>query len=146
MFLAPLYPKVYLEADAARKLSTSFIKQFKKLNIFSESSIVLKTFLTSSRSYKEYISLDSEIDPIVCELLMSTSLPKFIWVTELSNQELLKQQKAYGVMLIDATEPKIETLVAALFNNVYISLGISKIQLITVALQPFNIFSNNLKH
>ena len=76
---------------------------------------------------------------------MSTSLPKFIWVTELSNKELLKQGQAYGVILIDATEPKIETLVAALFNNIYISLSMSKIEVITVDLQPFNVFSNNLK-
>jgi len=145
MFIAPLYPKIYLEADTARKLANSYVKQFKNLDLFSRGDVVLKTFLTSSRSYKEYVAILSGLDSIAKELLLSTSMPKFIWVTEMSEIALLKQQQCFGVILIDATEPKKEGVVAALFENKYLSYDFSKFNIFDIPLQPFNVYLNNLK-
>ncbi|MCW3110414.1 MAG: hypothetical protein JWQ09_4920 [Segetibacter sp.] len=145
MFIAPLYPKIYLEADTARKLANSYVKQFKTLKLISRGDVVLKTFLTSSRSYKEYLALGSGLDSVAKELLLATSMPKFIWVTEMSEIALLKQQQCFGVILIDATEPKKEGVVAALFENKYLSYDFSKFNIFDIPLQPFNVYLNNLK-
>ncbi len=145
MFIVPLYAKVYLEADMARKLSSSFIKQFKTAGLLTKSDIVLKTFLTSSRSYKEYIALNSNLNDLAKDLLLATSMPKFIWITEMSEKDLLKQGECFGVVIVDATEPKKEGIVASLFENTYISYDFSKFTIITIPLNSFNVYSNNLK-
>ncbi|AYL96529.1 hypothetical protein [Mucilaginibacter celer] len=145
MFIAPLYPKIYLEADTARKLANSYIKRFQKLGIFTRTEVIAKTFLTSSRSYKEYIALKSGLEKDAQELLMSTSLPKFIWVTELSDKDHLKHGKCFGVILLDATEPKQEGVVATLLEGTYLSYDFSKFEIIDIPLHPFSVYNSNLK-
>ncbi|GAC1314166.1 MAG: hypothetical protein NVSMB24_38480 [Mucilaginibacter sp.] len=145
IFIAPLYPKIYLEADTARKLANSYVKQYKKLGLLNANEVVLKTFLTSSRSYKEYLALKSGMEEDAKDLLLATSMPKFIWVTELSDKALLKQQECFGVILIDATEPQKEGVVASLFENKYLSYDFSKFNIFEIPLQPFNFYANNLK-
>ncbi|MGX5688333.1 hypothetical protein [Arcticibacter tournemirensis] len=145
MFIAPLYPKIYLEADTARKLANSFVKQFKTLNLLTRSDVVTKTFLTSSRSYKEYVALKSGLGSDAQELLISTSLPKFIWVTELSDKDHLKQDRCFGVIILDATEPRQEGVVATLLEGKYLSYDFSKFNIIDIPLQPFFVYNSNLK-
>jgi hypothetical protein len=145
MFIAPLYPKIYLEADTARKLTSSFVKQFKTFGILNRSDVVMKTFLTSSRSYKEYVALKSGLNSDAQELLISTSLPKFIWVTELSDKDHLKQDKCFGVIILDATEPRQEGVVATLLEGKYLSYDFSKFNIIDIPLQPFFVYNSNLK-
>jgi hypothetical protein len=44
-------------------------------------------------------------------------LPKFIWVGEISNKERIKERKADGLILVDATEADTSELKPLIFAN-----------------------------
>ena len=99
--IVPLYPKIHLEAYKARKLVGLIISSDTiGLNI---DSVLIRFFLTSSRSFKRSITVNSSFDEDYKELILGSSMPKFIWVAELSSHGLYKQNKAFGFIIIDAT-------------------------------------------
>lgn len=149
-FLVPLYPKIYLDAMNAKEYTYSFlIRDNSPLDPNKE--YLLRTFLTSSRSYKHYIANNREIDPFIKDLLLETLMPKFIWVTEISDQILSTVQKANGIMILDATEKNTYD------SEPFIYCGYSEKQIIyneidrsldklALTLHPFSIYSENLQN
>ena len=82
----------------------------------------------------------------VRDLILETPLPKFLWVAELSNKPLIKEDLADGLILLDATEADIsynKPLILALSHNKYRTS--SNLEGIDINLQPFKIYSGNLK-
>lgn len=104
-FIVPLYPKIYLDAYEAKKLLFFMVQQFplKGINI-------LRVLLSSSRSYKNDILSNPVLSSEFKEKVISTPMPKFIWVCELTNNRLLKQKKCMGSIVLDATEPNTRDL------------------------------------
>ena len=148
-FIVPLYHKIYLEAVEVK----NFVIKFLLLGpepLSANSNLLIKTFLTSSRSFKDGLSLESEFDSNVKEIILGLSLPKFIWVSELSTKTLLKEKKAQGLIILDATEPNIsffKPLIFAAYNDFILTQkaiegGIEKKVL---PLPHFKCFINNLK-
>ena len=115
------------------------------MGIIKNKNIVIKTFLTSSRSYKNEIALNNTLQDDAKELLISTPMPKFIWITEISTKKLMKEDKSEGLLILDATEPKKAGLIAAMIENYYLAIDLNNIKLIELTLQPFLNYKNNLK-
>ena len=64
---------------------------------------MLRFFHTTSRSYREYIVRNAGLPGDVKEMLLSINLPKFVWVTEISDRSNFLSEKVNEVLLIDAT-------------------------------------------
>jgi hypothetical protein len=106
--IVPLYHRIYLDAIRARK---NFIYAIKKITWLTipQSPLILRIFLASSRSYKEYIMLNKELDQVTKQSVTQLVMPKFIWVAELSSPQSYRSQLINGVLLQDATEPSEST-------------------------------------
>jgi len=95
------------------------------LNLLKDKEIILKTFLTSSRSFKNEFS-HNIIDLVAKELILNLTMPKFIWISEITNKTLIKTNLIEGMIILDATEPKRRSLIAGLLGNSYITLNLSE--------------------
>lgn len=144
-FIVPLYHKIYLESGEARTITKSLLSAlFNNFSLLKNKETIYKTFLTSSRSFKNEIALNETLDNDVKELILSLSMPKFIWITELSDRELILDNLCSGMLIVDATEPKILGLIAGLVENHYISNNLSNFAKISMALAPFRGYQGNI--
>tara|TARA_R110002072_G_scaffold7503_2_gene40961 strand:- start:758272 stop:759735 length:1464 start_codon:yes stop_codon:yes gene_type:complete len=139
--IVPLYSKIYLEAGEAKKIAFAVIEQFK---LISNKDILVKTFLASSRSFKNSIALNEKLNDDAKELLLATSMPKFIWIMEISDKNLIINNLVSGMVIIDATEPKRFGIIAALMENTYIANDMAIFNKISIPLHTFTAFNNNL--
>ncbi|WP_147678857.1 hypothetical protein [Algibacter pacificus] len=139
--IVPLYPKIYLEAGEAKKIAFTVIEQLK---LIKDKDIVVKTFLASSRSFKNAIALNEKLNEDAKELLLATSMPKFIWIMEISDKDLIINNLISGMVIMDATEPKRLGIIAALIENTYIANDMAIFNKISIPLQPFTAYNNNL--
>ena len=145
-FVVPLHPRIYLEAYAAKNFVISFLVDG-IVSLEDNTEIVLRVYLTSSRSYKDYLSFNETFDENIKHVIVEIPMPKFIWIAELSTKELLKQGKSNGVMLLDATEPNVfdnKPLILAAFQGHLVKYSQKNyvLQDNSVTLQPFTNFSN----
>lgn len=148
-FVVPLYKKIYLESWQAYKLIKTILKQ--EIIGYTPSTgdfVILRFFLTSSRSFKNKIACNN-MDILIKELIINTSMPKFVWIAELSNKQLYKEGKANGLIIIDATSNDMirvtESLVFIIYPDKYIEIN-KKVEKIinNINLKPFDIYINNL--
>ena len=147
-FIAPLYPKIYLEAFEARNYIISFLI-YGPQPIANNQEIVLKVYLASSRSYKNELATNASFTEDVKYLVMEAEMPKFIWVAEISTKELIKQGLANGLVIVDATEPNIhfnKPLILAIYEGSLLTLdgNFCKLQRKAVHLPSFSIYEHNL--
>lgn len=149
-FIAPLYTKIYLEAFQAK----SYIIRFLLTGPFplnDGTKIVLRCYLASSRSFKDKVSRNKGIGRDLKALLLETSMPKFIWIGEMSTKPLLKSKLANGIIILDATEVNWyyghKPLVLAAYQKKYISPEDStgKLENISLDLPNFSIYEHNLR-
>lgn len=109
-FLVPLPSKVYLDAFKAVKLSKMVMTQLLK----APQDIVIRTFLASSRSFREHIAISKMIDPATKQFLLTMNLPRFVWVSELALLNEFQHNQESGLILLDATEPTQDNIVPLL--------------------------------
>ena len=109
-FLVPLPSKVYLDAFKAIKLS----KIIMRLLLNAPSDSVIRTFLASSRSFRDHIAMSQSIDADVKRLLLDMNLPRFVWISEISSLEEFHKGLSSGLIILDATEPTQEIIVPLL--------------------------------
>lgn len=147
-FIAPLYPKIYLEAFEAKNFCISFLLNY--FEIPDDFELYLRFFLTSSRSFKDSLNYNDSFDSEIKQLILERPMPKFLWIGEISNKELIKQKEATGLILIDATEANtsyLKPLILGVFLNRLVSID-SDTKILNekiISLQKFRIFTNNLK-
>lgn len=106
-FIVPLYEKMYLSAEHIEGLVDSLLKdQPFGVNhcsgLVTKDNLIKRIFLTSSKSYKSA----RRIAPLPYNLqrnYIEMSMPKFIWVCELSLAGLYPQKKIIGEIIFDAT-------------------------------------------
>ncbi|MBX2943611.1 MAG: hypothetical protein KF860_14835 [Cyclobacteriaceae bacterium] len=145
-FIAPLYPKIYLEAFEAKGLFKRTLLDF--FTIKNE-EIFLRFFLTSSRSFKHNLSFNASFDPTIREMILETEMPKFLWIGEVSTKALIKQRKANGIVILDATEANLQSLkalIVAAYKGQYISYDTNTNWFTnnSLPLGDFDIYTNNL--
>ncbi len=76
--------------------------------------MVVRLFLTSSRSYKNYRSVNFAHKNLA-KIYTHLPLPKFIWVAELSLKNFFLEDRVFGEIIIDATAARhagINSLIA----------------------------------
>ncbi|MBU1720907.1 MAG: hypothetical protein KKA07_17705, partial [Bacteroidetes bacterium] len=147
-FVVPLYPKNYLEAYEAKNFIQNFLSK-KFLPIPDNTKLFVRTFLASGRSYKNAIALDPDISEDIRTLICETAMPKFIWVTELATKDLIKIEKAEGLVILDATEARVThlkpLLLAAYENSVLYYDSENKVfAKNNIPLSRFGTYKNNL--
>lgn len=156
--IVPLYAKIYLEAARARK---NFIQALNATKLGDEFALkitdtrILRIFLASSRSFKEYVSLDSALPTIAKEMILATPMPKFVWVAEISTPASFREGKCEGMLVQDATEPieyseQTQTIMHSLLLGFYESVifrqDFGKFTVINDTFKgPFQGYQNNLK-
>jgi len=148
-FLVPLYPKIYLEAFEAK----NFIARFLIIGpepLANDTEVMQRTYLASSRSYKDKLAFNNSFSPDLRDIILEMSMPKFIWVAELSTKGLMKEKKANGLVILDATEANTsynKPLIIAAYQGKVINFEAHSGDLINknLPLNDFVIFENNLQ-
>lgn len=150
--IVPLYSKVYLEAYEAKRLVEEFLL-VGPYPLPDQSELFLRFYLTSSRSYKEYVAISETMQPELKAFILASVMPKFIWVAELSTPELIKHSQANGVIILDATEANVfsfRPLLFAAYQDTMLNFADTfSHRTIREAIQlpiiPFQLYENNLK-
>ncbi|WP_207421178.1 hypothetical protein [Desertivirga brevis] len=147
-FIAPLYPKIYLEAYEAKNYVRNFLITGPE-PLKDSSEVLLRFYLASSRSFKDGIAKNDTFQEDLKSILIETSMPKFIWVAEVSSKDLMREKKANGIIIVDATEANIyfnKPLIFAAFQDKLILFDeiSGNLETNVLALQDFRIFEHNL--
>lgn len=103
----PLYEKILLMPYSVKYMATNFLHFLKGIDDGRE--ITMRTFLASSRSYKDYVCRNN-MPSKMREMILGLYLPKFIWVVELSSRSGLIENYSEGLLIFDSTEPKLTNL------------------------------------
>jgi hypothetical protein len=146
--IVPLYKRIHLEAFEAKKFITNFLL-IGPYPLQDDQEILLRVFLTSSRSYKDKLAHNISFSTDLKEKIIGSALPKFIWVGELTTKDLIQQNKAKGVVLLDATEANTELnkpLILAAFegNVIETDTGLGELVRKPLPLTDFLNYENNL--
>jgi hypothetical protein len=109
----------------------------------------LKLFLASSHSFKDEIAKNDTLNSELKKIILGTSMPRFIWVAEISTKELMKQDKANGMIILDATEANTSSnkpLIIAVYQDILINIDhiTDKLKRALFPLSEFKIFKHNL--
>lgn len=147
--IVPLPSKVYLEAYEAKNLCKNILFDL-LLPRVKDREVMIRFYLTSSRSLKHHISNEAQLKNRIKATLLETSFPKFVWVCELTDKAHYKTGRAFGLILLDATEPNTSNykpLIFAGMTNVILQKGSknNQIEKIKLHLDSFIMYSGNLK-
>lgn len=146
-FIVPLYKKIYLEAFVAK----TFVKKLLSSKFFDFSDnkeVYIRTFLCSARSYRKYVMM-SDMSGNLKSLIMNKSFPKFVWVTEVSTNNI-QEGMANGLILLDATEANTldyRPLIVAMCNGFLLQYDKDNKAVTSYQMTgtTFSIFDENLK-
>ncbi|MCU0453443.1 MAG: hypothetical protein MUE68_07270 [Bacteroidetes bacterium] len=146
--IVPLYSKIYLEALEAKHLAVNVLKSqivnSSELEAFPE--VVLRPFLTSSRSFKSKIAYDRHLGNDSKELILQTLMPKFVWVVELTDKQSACNRRSRGLVVLDATENDGRSSDALLFvalPETFVTVEKHEAREIKIPLNPFEMYSSN---
>jgi len=109
-FVAPLHQKIYLDAEIAIEAALDLIHD----HGYNDGSVI-RTFLTSSRSYREYAMTNNDFSEKQKQAFIELDMPKFIWVTEISDVASFMIARVNDIILMDATSGKQD-----LYNSIII--------------------------
>jgi hypothetical protein len=139
--IVPLHSKIYVEADRAREIAMQALRSLDSVKALP--SLVLRVLLTSSRSFKEAVSLNPDLSDTLKKAIVDLNMPKFVWIAELGTQKSYEKGKATGMILLDATEPKKGDVLAYLIENTYFGpVNGGAPDLYNLSINPFTQFQN----
>ncbi len=108
-FIVPLPEKVFLTADQAGKVIEILLKRA-ETGIATHSptlagrKLMLRLFLTSSRSFKRHLHTRGMGDNLVATVYRNLPMPHFVWVCEIADfDEYAQNKQVLGEVLWDAT-------------------------------------------
>jgi hypothetical protein len=147
-FIVPLYQKIYLEVKEAKSYIIDFIAEHYGL-CDKNTKIVIRTFLASSRSFKDEIANNDTLDEFVQTCIAVTMMPKFIWVAEVTDKKNLDEKKAIGMIILDATEANImyhKPFIAAFFpsKSLFLEKSSGLLEEYQLNCKPFKYYTHNL--
>lgn len=111
-FIIPLYSKVHLDAYQFKQFFHIVIDNLQsdpetkhiKFKDDNEKNIY-RFFLTSSKSYKDYLSSSKDISKEFKSIAIDKAMPKFIWVGEIIKGSTISvKQEVQSIVVVDATE------------------------------------------
>jgi hypothetical protein len=115
-FIVPLYSKVNVEAYQFKNLFLKIVRILKEIDleyrleiIPSDHDCIVRYFLASSKSYKNYLARSPRLSVELKTLITGKSMPKFIWVGEIiDGKSLNPEQEVRSIVVIDATESGLQ--------------------------------------
>jgi hypothetical protein len=115
----PLPEKVFLQAKDAREKALKHCEKFlSHLKLTGPEPFVTRLYVTNSASFKRRKLADAKkTSDRACGLILSLSLPHFIWVMEVSPLEQYKKQECTAEIVLDATAGATEEAM------IYIRIG-----------------------
>lgn len=96
-FIVPLHAEILVPAEIA------FTIRDMLLDSHEIDGCIEKTFLTTSRSFREYVVSNPDFSAENKQCLLQKALPKFVWLIEVFDSNDLTIQKTKGTFVIDAT-------------------------------------------
>jgi len=148
--IVPLHSKVYLDAAKASKNFYNMLDH-DRFGIQREEKCVLKIFLASTRSYKQYIAFNRGLNDLVKDMILKLSMPKFIWVAEVSTVESFLEGKCNDLYIQDATEPYSDSsifsnmaILAGLTNGTFFVQDFGNFKGFDIFVNPFDSYTDNL--
>ena len=147
-FIVPLYSKIYLEASQAREFIYTYLKD-EVCGLPQGTKCTLRVFLTSSRSYKDWVAKEERISYDLREIIVRTPMPKFIWVGEIGTIDSFLKKEATGLIILDSTAANVKYMnpfVLSAHSSMLISFTeqTKDIHPRTLNLDQFPIYENNL--
>lgn len=117
MLVVPLNRKIYLEANDALRLGKEIAVRLLK----ARANSVIRTFLASGRTYKEFLLFKSGMPSDKRKWYYALDFPKFVWVTEISDIDVCKRGKFNGLLIFDATDPMtgVKNVLWAQYDGAY---------------------------
>lgn len=112
--VVPLYKKIYLEADKAKKLALNIVSD-SEFGYKFNSKFVFRFYLASSRSFKHHIAILPDLDKQIQNDIILSKMPKFVWCGEFYEKDDFAKNKATGLIILDATEASDNKKDALLF-------------------------------
>jgi hypothetical protein len=112
--IVPLHTDIRMDVIIAKRYIKEMILHA-ALEIPGNTDVFIRTFLTSCQAYKEYVLKDADMTPAVRDEILNLVMGEYIWVGEISTKQLIKQRKAQGIVILDATEPNTEYYRAIIF-------------------------------
>lgn len=110
-FIVPLHSKVHIDAYQFKNFFFIILKSLesdaktKHIQFRNKDGYIFRYYLTSSRSYKDYIANSKELSEEFKTIVINKSMPKFIWVGEIINgKEIAPNQEVQSIIVVDATE------------------------------------------
>lgn len=103
-FIAPLPDKVYLTAEAFKKLAEFVLERFLPVSSkLKGEPLILRLLLTTGSSYKQRLSDRAMGSKKVETLYRYLPMPRFIWVCDISTPEDYEKGLIHGELIWDAT-------------------------------------------
>lgn len=102
-FVVPLYKKMYMDIKQARKFFEEIFYD-EDYGIKDDDRYVFRMYMASSRSFKEHIALQKELDSRLRFTLLTVSFPRFIWCAEFINKADASAGTVSALIVLDATE------------------------------------------
>lgn len=102
-FVVPLYRKIYMEAKAARNFMSLIFKD----SVYGSKSSkkhIFRPFLASSRSLKQHLALQDEMDGDLKEFILALSMPRFVYCGEFIDEDDAPNGMVSSLIILDATE------------------------------------------
>ena len=116
--IVPLYPKIYLDIYGARVIFKSVITNPTFGYRHTEKTIISRILLTSSKSFRKSLRNNTLNKPLL-QFISTLTMPKFIYLIELSTPDLYPVGKGIGFILIDSTSSMYDSLHNSLLAIVY---------------------------
>lgn len=138
--IVPLHSRIYMEADRAKELAIQMLNAMS--NEVNLPNLVLRVLLSSSRSFKNSIALNPDLDSLAKTLIVNLDMSKFVWIAEVGTVNSFKNGKATGMILMDATEPKKQGILAYLLENSYFGPIFGQVNRYTLPFKPFKLHHN----
>lgn len=112
-FVVPLYKHIFIAAEDAYEIAVnlidktrnSIVEGLQRNGICAPHEIVIRLFLTTSRSYKDFrVSTAKMIEEKT--FYSQAAYPKFLWICEYGTFDTYNRRKALGEFVLDATSAK----------------------------------------
>ena len=135
-----------MDATKSYNLISTIIKH-KKIGLEEVEGSLRRLLLTSSKSFKYRVAQNNNMNLFLRKQLLALTMPKFIWVCELSNKDLMTSESANGLILLDATGKDSFSSIIFLYypgQKIYVTLE-GEITISKIDYGEFSIYKNNLK-
>jgi hypothetical protein len=165
-FIIPLYSKVHLDAYQFKQFFHIVLENLQSdpetehVKFTEDEDYIYRFYLTSSKSYKNYISNSKFISNEFKSITISKTMPKFIWVGEIiKGNKISPIQEVQSIVVVDATETGLTGHLIFATNSRFLIIKNSDIlntvskqdsldkryQIFDFGKEMFFTFANNLK-